>query len=149
MNDNQQFDTFTAALALGAGGLIPFAALGVGSWFAVPEASALMLKHLAAYGAVILSFVGALHWGFAMLVPMDAFERPRVLGWSVVPALTGWMALMLPLKAGLILLILMFLIHYAMDRRLARMASLPVWYLKLRLWLTLGACLGLAAGALR
>lgn len=149
MNDNRQFDTFAAALAVGAAGLIPFAALGIGSWFAAPDAAALMLRHLCAYGAVVLAFVGALHWGFAILVPMDDFERPRVLGWSVVPALVGWMALMLPLRAGMILLIVMFLVHYAMDRRLARMASLPVWYLKLRLWLTLGACLGLAAGAFR
>lgn len=144
-----QFDLFSAALAFGAGGLIPFAALGVGSWFAAPEASTLMLRHLCAYGAVILAFVGALHWGFAMLARMDDFERPRVLGWSVVPALTAWVALVLPLRAGLIVLIVMFLVHYAMDRRLAGMASLPPWYLKLRLWLTLGACLGLAAGALR
>lgn len=144
-----EFDLFSAALAFGAGGLVPFAALGAGSWFAAPEASALMLRHLCAYGAVILAFVGALHWGFAMLARMDDFERPRVLGWSVVPALGGWVALLLPLRAGLIVLIVMFLAHYAMDRRLARMASLPPWYLKLRLWLTLGACLGLAAGALR
>lgn len=144
-----QFDLLSAALAFGAGGLIPFAALGAGTWFATPEASALMLRHLCAYGAVILAFVGALHWGFAMLARMDDFERPRVLGWSVVPALTGWVALILPLRAGLIVLIVMFLAHYAMDLRLARLASLPPWYLKLRLWLTLGACLGLAAGALR
>lgn len=144
-----QFDLFASALAFGAGGLVPFAALGVGSWFAAPEAAALMLRHLCAYGAVVLSFVGALHWAFAMLARMDDFERPRVLGWSVVPALAGWVALILPLRAGLVVLIVMFLAHYAMDRRLARMASLPPWYLKLRLWLTLGACLGLAAGALR
>lgn len=144
-----QFDLLSAALAFGAGGLIPFAALGAGSWFAAPEASALMLRHLCAYGAVILAFVGALHWGFAMLARMDDFERPRVLGWSVVPALTGWVALILPLRAGLIVLIAMFLVHYAMDLRLARLASLPPWYLQLRLWLTVGACLGLAAGALR
>ena len=54
------------ARLLGYGGLIPFAALAalaLGS-----SQSAAWIHALIAYGAVILSFVGALHWAFGMLV---------------------------------------------------------------------------------
>ena len=53
------------ARLLGYGGLIPFAALAalaLGS-----SQSAAWIHALIAYGAVILSFVGALHWAFGML----------------------------------------------------------------------------------
>jgi hypothetical protein len=80
-----------------------------------------------------------------MLLPIDEFDRGRVYGWSVAPALAAWLALMLPTRAGLLLMAVMFLVHYAMDRRLARDTPLPAWYLRLRLWLTLGAIIGLLA----
>ena len=51
---------------LGYGGLLPFIATAFGSVLDGAHA-ALWLDALHAYGAVILSFVGALHWGFAML----------------------------------------------------------------------------------
>jgi hypothetical protein len=39
------------------------------------------------YGAVILSFVGALHWGFAMTAQdMKAEQRSGRFIWSVIPA---------------------------------------------------------------
>jgi len=59
---------------LGYGGLLPFLALAAtGLWApGTPWWSAALL----AYGAVILSFVGALHWGFAMAQSgLSASER--------------------------------------------------------------------------
>ena len=52
------------ALLLGAGGLVPFVCLPVLD--ALHPASELLLQALATYAAVILSFVGALHWGYAV-----------------------------------------------------------------------------------
>ena len=126
-------------LILGLGGLLPFIALAAGAWLLPPPDSGLSARYAAYYGAVILSFVGALHWAFAMLLPLDEFDRGRVYGWSIAPALAACLALMLPTRAGLLLMAIMFLAHYAMDRRVARLARLPAWYLRLRLWLTLGA----------
>ena len=46
-----------------------------------------------------------------------------------------------------VLLVTGFVLHYIQDRRLARYAELPDWYLPLRLQLTTVACLSLIAGA--
>ena len=56
---------------------------------------------LLAYGAVILSFVGALHWGFAMaLGGLSDRERTHRFVWSVVPSLLAWPAVLLPMAGG-------------------------------------------------
>ena len=53
---------------LGYGGLLPF--VGTALTFFLDRHHGSVWLHMAlAYGAVILSFVGALHWGFAMAHP--------------------------------------------------------------------------------
>jgi hypothetical protein len=61
---------------------------------------------LIGYGAVILSFVGALHWAFAMVLP-DLTEQQRTARfvWSVVPALLAWPALLVDATMASFLLI--------------------------------------------
>ena len=132
---------------LGYAGLIPFVVLA--------PASLLDAHHgitwsdaLFAYGAVILSFVCALHWGFAMALPgLDDARRRRTMLWSVVPSLIAWPALLLVPMEAAALLVTGFVLHYLQDRRLARHAELPAWYLPLRLRLTAVACISLIAGA--
>jgi len=136
-----------AAAWLGYGGLIPFVVL----------APASLLDHhhgwtwsdaLYAYGAIILSFVGALHWGFAMSAQgLDESRRVRSLIWSIVPALIAWPALLLAPAGATALLVLGFVAHYLQDRRLARSMAFPAWYMPLRLRLTTIACLSLILGA--
>ena len=132
---------------LGYGGLAPFALLGVAAMVPGPNALA-FCRVLLAYGAVILSFVGAVHWGFAMTLPgIEDTRRNALFIWSVVPALVGWIALLLaPLPAAAIL-VLGYIAQYRMDRRLTREQSLPPWYLPLRLRLTAGACCSVILGA--
>ena len=132
---------------LGYGGLIPFIVLApislLDSHHGFTWSDALF-----AYGAVILSFVCALHWGFAMALPgLDDARRVRTMLWSVVPSLMAWPALLLVPMEAAVLLVTGFVLHYIQDRRLARYAELPDWYLPLRLQLTTGACLSLIAGA--
>ena len=132
---------------LGYGGLIPFLVLA--------PVSLLDSHHgftwsdaLFAYGAVILSFVCALHWGFAMALPgLDDARRVRTMLWSVVPSLLAWPALLRGPMEAAVLLVTGDVLHYVQDRRLARHAELPDWYLPLRLQLTVVACLSLIAGA--
>ena len=50
-------------------------------------------------------------------------------------------------RSAAVLLVLGFVLHYVQDRRLARVADLPGWYLPLRLRLTAVACIALIAGA--
>jgi hypothetical protein len=130
---------------LGYGGLIPFVGLAIagGNLRAVALTQAML-----AYGAVILSFVGALHWGFAMAVPgLDVRVRSRLFVWSVWPALLAWVCLLLPPLVASLGLIAGLLLHYGWDRRLPFLAQLPAWYLPLRLRLTAIACISLAVNA--
>jgi hypothetical protein len=128
---------------LGYGGLLPFVALAAAVWFDGNHSS-LWRDALVGYGAVILSFVGALHWGFAMSQSdMTAHQRTRSFVWSVVPSLLAWIALLMTPNYAVMLLVVGFLIHFWQDRRLVQLVNLPAWYLPLRLKLTLVACLSL------
>jgi len=148
-------NTAPSAVAwLGYGGLLPFLATASGSWLD-PARAALWQQALLAYGAVILAFVGALHWAFAMATDARS-GRPTAMmyWWSTAPALTGWVALLLGLLPGrgraygMLLLMVAFLIHYQQDRRLAQLITLPDWYLPLRRRLTTVASICLLASAL-
>jgi hypothetical protein len=131
---------------LGYGGLIPFITLA--------PASLLDQHHgvvwndaLVAYGAIILSFIGALHWGLAMsLTGLSERQRSACFAWSVVPALIAWPAVMFSPIVGAPLLVLGFVAHCLQDRRLARQAALPGWYLPLRMRLSSVAVICLVAG---
>jgi hypothetical protein len=131
-----------AALWPGLAGLLPFVAGAVARWLLPVAASDWAAFALVAYGAVILTFVGAIHWGLALgLVharDTDAESASIVFGyaWSVVPALVGWVALLLPVTLGLALLAIGFLVQLFIDARLAAVHRLPAWYLGLRLLLT-------------
>ena len=128
---------------LGYGGLLPFVALAAAVWVDSNHSS-LWRDALVGYGVVILSFVGALHWGFAMSQNgMTAHQRTSSFVWSVVPALMAWVALSMTPKYACVLLVAGFLIHFWQDSRLVKLVNLPVWYLPLRLQLTLVACVSL------
>ena len=102
--------------ALGFAGVIPFLLLTVFSWFQGPYQDPSQFA-LMAYGVVILSFVGALHWAFAMIADgLSERERGQHYLWSVIPALLGWVALLLPPVTALILLLAGFWSHYLLDR---------------------------------
>lgn len=133
---------------LGYGGLIPFIAFAVLTW-TDHERWALWNQSLLAYGAVILSFVGALHWGVAMAPgTMSTRERNALFAWSVVPSLMAFAALVAPAAFGDILLVVGFLLHYGMDLRMATRAAMPEWYLPLRWRLSVTAMLCLIVGAI-
>ncbi len=131
---------------LGYGGLIPFLVLAPASLLD-PAHGLVWSDALYGYGAVILSFVGALHWGMAMSLPeMSERQRTKAFVWSVVPALLAWPALLVSPPVAAPILVLGFVAHYFMDCRLARQVSLPGWYLPLRLRLSGVASLCLIGG---
>lgn len=127
---------------MGYGGVLPFAAGLVGVAASVPgEAAA--AAHLVAYGAVILSFIGAVHWGLALT--SSGTGTPRLLGVSVVPALIGWVSLLLSVTVALPLLILSFAGLYLYERRFLWQTHFPDWYRTLRTHLTVAVTSLLAA----
>lgn len=131
---------------LGYGGLTPFLALTPASLLDQHH-GALWSDALYAYGAIILSFIGALHWGLAMSQPeLSERQRSAWFAWSVVPALIAWPAILFSPPLAAPLLVFGFIAHYLQDRRLTRQARLPDWYLPLRLRLSSVAVVCLVAG---
>jgi hypothetical protein len=133
------------AVLLGIAGLIPFIFCGLGAAVVDSSKAQAMLLGLMAYGAVILSFLGGVHWGFALgppqggLVQSPRAERLRlVLG--VVPALVGWAALLavfsLPAWVGLCVLIGGFLATAWVEQQATRHFLVPTQYMWLRWGLT-------------
>lgn len=128
---------------MGYGGLLPFVVFALAAALDHPH-QASWSDVLVGYGAVILSFVGALHWGFAMLGQgLTPAERRASYTWSVVPALMAWPATVLAGPIASLLLMAGFVVHYVQDRRLYQRLDLPLWYLPLRGRLSLLACLAL------
>jgi len=131
---------------LGYGGLLPFVFLALAVWL-LDDSGANWFAWLLAYGAVIVSFVGALHWGFAMtLSELSERERYQRFVCSVLPALLGFLALLVQGWLGALILIFAFVWAYWQDLSLVTKAALPAWYLPMRLHLSLIASLSLLAG---
>ncbi len=101
---------FTVATLLTFAGAIPFIVLALIVFFH-PLASPTAIEVLVSYGAVILSFVGAVHWGFALrdaahpaggapLTPDALGAERQLLVFGIVPAIIGWLALSVMLHFG-------------------------------------------------
>ena len=97
-----------------------------------------------AYGAVILSFVGAVHWG--LLLQSTAARATRALVAGILPSLAGWIALLLPDRYGLTLLVVAFGAFWLYEHRILGEDALPGAYLQLRRSLSLAVCSLLALG---
>lgn len=144
MNSKMHNSPTLVAQVLGYGGLVPFVGLGLAAWLLPLAYRATALTALLAYGASILSFLGAIHWGFTLR------DRPvastRLLVWGVVPSLSAWVALLLPPAPGLWLLTAGLWACFAVDRVVYRLVDVQAW-LPMRLLLTLIASLSCAAAA--
>jgi hypothetical protein len=134
-------DQETVAKVLGYAGLIPFVVFSIGAWLPLPFVG-YPVDYLVAYAAVILAFMGAIHWGAAMAGPKGM--RARYLVASVIPALVAWITLLLPQSTALLVLLAGFVSLYAFDRATSRMQDLPGWYVPMRLRLTTVVALCLA-----
>ena len=132
------------ASALGYGGLVPFAAAVLGIVLLDGEHRALAVRALLAYGAVILAFLGAVHWGLVLARASADADRRLLVG--VLPSLAGWVALLLPARFGLALLVVAFGAFWLYEHRVLGEQRLPPSYLVLRRNLTLGVCSLLALG---
>lgn len=128
---------------LGYLGGLPFVACAALALLSDGHWRALALQALLAYGAVILSFVAALHWSRA-LQAAGTPDAGRLLVISVLPALLAWPTLLLPPREAAVMLSAAFLALYLFDRRAWR--SHP-WFVRLRLHLSAVAVSSLLLGA--
>jgi hypothetical protein len=133
------------AAALGYGGLVPFVGCAI-AMLAIPGTDARHLagRALLGYGAVILSFLGGVHWGLVLRGP--AARAAGMLAAAVIPSLVGWATLLLPFETAAALQVAGFGGFWLYEHRMLGPQVLPSAYLELRRWLTLVVCatIGLA-----
>lgn len=132
------------AWRLGYGGLVPFVGLAGALWIGWPADPVWVNLALLGYGAIIASFLGAIHWGLVMR-DGSAQSVPSLL-WGVVPGLAGWLALMLGPASGPLVMTALLWLCFAVDRVLYPRFGLRAW-LPMRLRLTLVASISCVAAA--
>jgi Protein of unknown function (DUF3429) len=131
---------------LGYAGLIPLVGLALLVWLVKPDLQAWVALALAAYAALIASFLGGIHWGIGWSQLASPPESQVHFVWGVVPSLLAWPGLVMPPYAGLAWLGLVLIVCYLVDRRLYAQAGLGAW-LKLRFRLSAVAALSCFIGA--
>jgi len=120
----------------GYSGLLPFILMLIGYYYATGNIKIFFLNAFLAYSAVILSFIGAVHWG--VVLKEDAFNNAtRSLLLAMMPSLIGWVALLCPPLIALIIFAIIFPCFFVYEWLNNLNILLPRWYLKLRVQLTL------------
>jgi hypothetical protein len=127
------------ARGIGYAGLIPFVCLGVTSVFWQGTHQSIIIFSLLAYGATIISFLGAIHWGLAM---RDEQSDPISIIWGVIPSLLAWGSLMIETNWGLVSQFITLWICFFVDFKRYTQYGVSQW-LSMRLQLTAiaGICL--------
>ena len=138
-------DARQTANLLGLAGLLPFVALAA-AVVLLPDWRGRAAFALATYGATILSFLGAIHWGFAITPTATRAPRNMLLVAGLAPFFVGWGALLVPLRPGLLVLSVGIVGALALDRLAVDHGAAPAWWwpLRLRLSAGAGACLAVA-----
>ena len=128
---------------LGYAGLVPFLMMMTGTWFADPSWVDDFVKGQLAYAIVILSFLGGIHWGAAMLCSSLSLDETRKsLAWGVTPSLIAWSATLFG-GFGFAVLMAGFIAALQVDRQLYPQYGMPDWLIVLRKKLTLVVILSL------
>lgn len=81
------------AWVLGLAGVIPFAGLALAAWCAPLDWHSTVIRVLSVYAAVIVSFLGGVHWGIAL---NQSVAARRHLLWGISLPLLAWVAALLP-----------------------------------------------------
>ena len=127
------------ACILGYAGALPFLGCVVAGGLRFDMAGLDFSRLLIGYAAIILSFLGGLHWGRVAASGASDSSAGRWLIWSVIPSLIGWAALFLPAKLAALVLISCFLAALMIDLKLIANKIWQGWMRSLRLHLTLVA----------
>ncbi|KAI9852283.1 MAG: hypothetical protein M1838_001171 [Thelocarpon superellum] len=144
------------ALYIGLAGVLPYLATSLstlylawdinishatGMGFLVSGATAESLLNIleplqVGYGAVIISFLGAIHWGleFAKYGGYHQGYRRYLIG--VVAPAVAWPTILLPVEYALITQFIAFIFLYFADARAAVRGWAPAWYSTYRFVLT-------------
>jgi uncharacterized protein (DUF2237 family) len=126
------------AQLLSCSGTFPVIGLAL-AMIVMREAPEWMIQALTSYAAIILGFLGGIHWGMGLLL-----HRVARLYIAVLPALYAWGVLQLPWPVSGWALALGFLLMLGLDWR---SQVLPAWYRQLRLSASVVVILNLCVAA--
>jgi Protein of unknown function (DUF3429) len=131
---------------LGYAGMIPLVTLALLMWIVSEEAHPYVALAMSSWGAIIVAFLGGIHWGIGLR--RNAPERKVHMVWGVIACICAWIAAMMPPFAGLPLLGLLLIACYLVDRKTWPQAGLREWMtmrFRLTVVCTLACLLGAAA----
>ena len=137
----------TWANLLGYAGLIPFVVLAAAFWWPDRISHTFISHALSSYAEVIISFLGAIHWGLAMRDTQPATTGSSVWIWGITPSLLAWMATLLTSPFDLLFMAILLWICYRVDQKRYPHYQLESW-LPMRFRLTLVASIACLAGSL-
>jgi hypothetical protein len=115
------------AFVLMASGALPFISLAGFALLDAGDVRGYQIDQIAtAYGAVILSFLGGIRWGEAVVR-----GHSSTLFLSVLPSLAGFAALLIDSFTGIMILAAGFAAQAIWD--FVEPGSLPIWFIRLRM----------------
>ena len=129
MTVDEQVRVETMGMRLGYLGLIPFV-VGAVTALLSQELVSLAFQTFILYSLAILSFMGGVHWGLALITGTRQSTRLLI---SVVPVVAAWICL-IALPAPLTLAVLGggFIAQWFIDRPILAELPIPSWYLEMR-----------------
>lgn len=134
LNTNKQ--TIKQAYWLGYLGIIPFFGSGL---LLTDIAANQIISAIHSYAAIILTFIGALHWGRA--ISNNNNEQPsRLLIISIIPSLIAWISFFMQPACAFFTLLIAFLLLLLFDYQQYKNI---IWFRRLRTQLTLVVCTSL------
>ena len=130
--------TLRNTAVLGYGGLIPFVVLALAPL--IEARWTVLAGHaLTVYTVAVLSFIGAMAWGVALVCPnLTPAHRRGLLLWGVAPSLLASLAALAPLPDRYLLFVATLWLAWWAERRLFPHQALPVDWPKLRVRLSVG-----------
>jgi hypothetical protein len=127
------------ARTIGYAGLIPFICLSALSVLLNGTHQSTMSFSLLAYGATIISFLGAIHWGLAM---RDEQPDRIAIIWGVIPSLLACGSLIFDTDWGLVIQFITLWICFFVDFKRYPQFGVSQWLsMRFKLTVTAGICL--------
>ena len=143
---NQIRTTPWGALITGAAGLIVFFSFALAIAVGSPTIAVNAYLQLIHFSALMLSFIGAIHWGLAIGAQERGVTVP--VWWyqaSALPMTLGWLTLVLVSPTAKILLLsLGFLIAFMLDVSVTARHIAPLWHKNFRKFMTISVLIALA-----
>ena len=129
MTLDEQVRVEKMGVRLGYLGLTPFV-VGAVTALLSQELISLAFQAFVLYSIAILSFMGGVHWGLALITGTRQSTRLLI---SVVPVVVAWICL-IALPAPLTLAVLGggFIAQWFIDRPILAELPIPSWYLEMR-----------------